>query len=383
MSQERIHVRRCLAVLCSIAASGCNAGPDELATGMDEGASEPLSSGPAWVSEPSPDFDLPEALDGTPDEPSEPEDSTATPSVRARATRTGLASSVLNTMLCMRRFAGQAYNADDQQVEDCNLKPTPWNNTDVMKLFDSKAVPAGGRQTVVVAFAGTRMPNIGDVLRDLQSQVPSWHKNPLDSGLPQLGYVGSGWDARWYNQAKALKGTLDWYIGDAKKNGHGLDLIVVGHSLGGVAATLAGYDIAQYLRNKGLKQQRVFVFSFNSPRLGGTGSRDVYQDALFASRCPASDSDVCLVLRQFTRSLDPVQSVPLNMNHPVWDTPSWPHCSLKAGPGSHADFNFSYCPQFNAPALSYANPLGNHFLAGWDEQLKSAPDDLLEAYSKP
>jgi hypothetical protein len=46
--------------------------------------------------------------------------------------------------------------------------------------------------TLVVAFAGTRHGNKGDLARDLQSQLPSAHVNPLDPTLPRLGLVGGG-----------------------------------------------------------------------------------------------------------------------------------------------------------------------------------------------
>lgn len=243
-----------------------------------------------------------------------------------------------------------------------------------MKVFDS--ISSVHVQLLLFAFAGTRGANAGDILRDLQSQMPRWHKNPLDNGLPQLGYIGSGWDSRWYYQAAKVKGILDWYINDAKNHGKALRVYVVGHSLGAVTATVAGYDIAQYLKGKQLSSHGTFVYSFNAPRLGANGSaRTQYQAALFGSNCPAEGNELCLLLRQFTRNLDAVQSVPLDMAHPVWDV-GGSTCSFNVGDPDRRR-SIGYCTQIHTAALSYSNPFGNHYLAGWDNQIRGLPDETV------
>lgn len=334
-----------------------------------------------WVSTPSAG-ELSAIADPTSATSTDPTSITTTTHDRSRSVR--------ELVLCMRRFAGQAYDTTGASIlEDCGLKPTPWNSTDVMKVWDSKVAFAGASQVIVVAFAGTRMPNAGDVLRDLQSQFAVDHDNPLDRALPGLPSVGSGWDARWYWQAKQLKGALDWYLADAKAGGKMLDVYLVGHSLGAVTATLAGYDVTQYLRARaeGLSGgYRVHVYAFNPPRLGGVEARDLYQDALFASRasCPARAGQTCLVLRQFTRSADAVQSVPVTMRHPVWSTPDpSPRCAEVTGDGKYSGRAIGYCTQINAPALSTVSPLENHQLAGWDDQIMKLGDaELIDGMFK-
>lgn len=336
----------------------------------------------AWVSTPTVE-DLSPISDPTSDTSVDP-DSAASNAAEDRS------RSARALVLCMRRFAGQAYDTAGTSIqEDCGLKPTPWNSTDVMKVWDSKIAFAGGTQAVVFAFAGTRMPNAGDVLRDLQGQFPVDHENPLDRTLPGMPSVGSGWDARWYWQAKHLKGALDWYLADAKVAAKTLDVYLVGHSLGGVTATLAGYDVAQYLRSRaeGLSGgYRVHVFAFNPPRLGGTEARDRYQDALFASRatCPARDGQTCLLMRQFTRTSDAVQGVPLSMHHPVWSTPDpSPRCADVTGDGKYSGRSIGYCTQINAPALSTLSALENHHLASWDDQIRTLGDaELIDGMFK-
>jgi hypothetical protein len=66
------------------------------------------------------------------------------------------------------------------------------------------------------------------------------------------------------------------------------------------------------------------------------------------------------------------------MTHPVWNTPDpSPRCDHRVGPGKYNGKSVAYCTQINAPALSYWNPLENHFLAGWDDQIRSLGDAEL------
>lgn len=278
-------------------------------------------------------------------------------------------------MKCMRRFAGQAYEWNNANLHsDCALKPTPWNSTDVMKVFDGVH---GNAEMVVIAFAGTH--GLGDLARDAQSLSWTWHKNPLNPALPQLGNVGRGWHVRWNNQVAQthLTGILDWYKWHARTNNRQLQIVVTGHSLGAVTATLAGYDIAQYLRGNASPWQ-VYVYAFNPPRLGFTLPRDNYQNALFESRCPASGNQICLTMRQFTRNGDPVQSVPPAMMHPVWQTAAG---SATVGAGVRAGQNLGYCPQLNAAGVSGPWPwaaLANHKLETWDAQIDQMSGNQID-----
>jgi hypothetical protein len=291
------------------------------------------------------------------------EPSSAAPGVEPQALTEAQRKSRREALKCLQRFANQAYTVNNALLKpDCNLKPTPWNSTDVMKVFDgaSKDIEA-----VVIAFAGTH--DLGDFLQDLKSLKPVMHSNPLNPALPQLGSVGKGWDVRWHNQASAhFKQMLEWYRNDARTHNRRLGIIVTGHSLGGVTATLAGYDIAQYLRGNATPWS-VYVTAFNPPRLGLSGARDKYQDALFASRCPAAGNDICLTLWQMTRAQDPFHTYPPGMSHAVWQT-AWGNPTV--GPGPHQGQNLGYCPQLHTASLFKPwAPLASHRLGSWAAQI--------------
>jgi len=224
---------------------------------------------------------------------------------------------------CMLAFAIQAYLTDGLRITGVGgFEPTPRLSSDVMKTWEK--VTADG-VNVVIAFAGTRAGNLGDMWRDLQSQKLRPHANALDPSLGSVGSVGAGWSERWRRQARP-SGAEREQLGDALKAYaaqaaacHGPLLVtVIGHSLGAAVASVAGNDIAQFLKAQEV-ESKTTVYSFNAPRMGSKQAQDRYQEKLAQGRdAPAAGRHGPLVLRQFTRHGDPVQSVPFNQCHPMW-----------------------------------------------------------------
>jgi hypothetical protein len=276
-------------------------------------------------------------------------------------------------LICELNFAQEAYKSVDGRANVCAYGYQRDISRDVMKVWrysnrNTKTV------YIAVGFAGTRFPDPGDILRDLQSEFYVDHSSPLSptTASPTMR-VGRGWEARWRTQATtANRGEVNFatWLGaeawSARIGGYKLHVTVSGHSLGAVTATLAGFDIAGFLGASGTSHH-VSVVAFNPPRLGAPSARDAYQGRLFGSGCARSDfrSDrPCLTLRQMTRSGDPVQSVPVDpiwgYHHPVWQsTPN----ARGVGGGAYGNRELPYCAQNNASSRGFA--LANHDLDSW------------------
>lgn len=289
----------------------------------------------------------------------------APPAPEAPDSRTADRRAILE---CMRVFAEQAYSSNgDKITEVAGFQPVGQASTDVMKIWQGESPDT---LNIVLAFAGTRSSDKGDMARDVQSQVPSPHVNPLDPGLPSLGHVGMGWRKRWTRQAQVrLDGGLP--LGDmlalraaqAQAQGKPLLVNVTGHSLGAATATVAGYDIANFLHSRSvLSQTQVVVF--NPPRMGSVGAEVRYQQALLAGSHAGMGSGPgpSLQLHQFTRALDPVQSVPLFMHHPTWHKPS----GLSARSANNPELvGLAQDSNYHATAVDRVNLGANHHLGAW------------------
>lgn len=194
---------------------------------------------------------------------------------------------------CMRACAGEAYTADLEKIPDVGrLRFAAELSTPTLKCWES----ASHRDVlaVVVGFSGTRMEEADDLLCDLKSQIAHPHVNPLDGRLPQLGHVGAGWQERWQAEARARRGgglhladILAGYVATARERRQQLSVSVVGHSLGAVVATLASFDMANYLGASGANG-KVSTYAFNPPRLGLKGVEDAYRRALASGVVPGT-----------------------------------------------------------------------------------------------
>lgn len=272
---------------------------------------------------------------------------------------------------CMRTCAGEAYTADLANVPDIGKLQfeTPMSSPR-LKLWHGTS---GDVLTIVLGFSGTRMEEMDDLLCDVKSQIARPHSNSFDQHLPALGEVGSGWQEWWRSEALlprgagvCMKDVLVRYAEMAKESGKALSVSLAGHSLGAAVATLAGFDIAHFLRMGGTVG-KVSIYAFNPPRLGSKGIETQYMGTL-ASRPVSEGSALCFSLRQFTRDLDPVQSAPLFMHHPHWssDGDRDANCNNKVSGDRLA--NFITCTD---RAASSVNLSLNHELSLWREYFTS------------
>lgn len=290
---------------------------------------------------------------------------------------------------CMRACAGEAYTADLGKVSDVGqLRFAAEMSSPTLKCWESAS--RHDVQAVVVAFSGTRMEEADDLLCDLKSQMAHPHINPLDRRLPQLGHVGAGWQERWQAEALARRGDdqhmaeiLAGYAAAARERRQPLSVSVVGHSLGAVVATLASFDIANFLGTSGA-HGKVSTYAFNPPRLGLKGVEDTYRRAL-ASLAGPQEGALRFTLRQFTRNMDPIQSVPLFMQHPDW------------ADGTHRGRGGTYAAEarggvrivtYNDEAASRVNLSLNHELSLWKTAIASGMSDaalhsLFDGRPKP
>ncbi|MHA6822809.1 XopAP family type III secretion system effector [Ralstonia pseudosolanacearum] len=290
---------------------------------------------------------------------------------------------------CMRACAGEAYTADLGQVPHVGqLRFAGELSTPTLKCWES--VAHRDVLAVVVGFSGTRMEETEDLLCDLKSQIAHPHVNPLDGRLPRLGHVGAGWQERWQAEALARRGgglrmaeILAGYAATARERRQPLSVSVVGHSLGAVVATLASFDIANFLGASGVHGQ-VSTYAFNPPRLGRTGVEDTYRSALARLAAP-QEGALRFTLRQFTRHMDPIQSVPFFMQHPDW------------AEGGHRGRGGAYAAEarggvrivtYNDEAASRVNLSLNHELSLWKTAIASGMSDaalhsLFDGRPKP
>lgn len=289
---------------------------------------------------------------------------------------------------CYVSFAQEAYNGVSGRPNVCGFFYEPQLSTNVMKVWGNYS-PATRTTHHVVAFAGTRPTNVGDWLRDLESETTVTHVSPITPVVASSTMrVGRGWEARWKTQATVQTSVGTNYAADlafrawiARNRGdpainHRLHLTVVGHSLGAVTATLAGYDIAGYMAAK-KALHHIQVVSFNAPRLGLSDARLAYQGRLRSCRVGQYTRDTpCLTLKQLTRSFDPVQSLPVGgFAHPVWQT-----ALNSKNMGAPSNLQLTYCPQYNAPARTW-NPflaVANHDLGHWRTNIGSMPGSHLD-----
>jgi hypothetical protein len=287
-------------------------------------------------------------------------------------------------LTCDLQAANEAYNSVDGRPSLCGLYYMRDVSTNVLKVW-SKASFGTRTHTITIGFAGTRPTYPGDIGRDFQSQAYATHTTPLASSIPYgTMYVGNGFEARWDNQAATGLAT---FLRDAIKTnldrGYKMRVFVAGHSLGGVTATLAGFDIDGMLAKSGVTYS-VTVTAFNPPRLGWNNARYEYQKRLFTT-CNEGDfgrNQSCLVLRQMTRTGDPVHGLPLGFSHPVWQTAN--NAIRGVGPGPYGNnAELPYCSQYHAPRRSWVNPNANHDLAAWGTNIANIPNSHLDCMFLP
>ncbi|WP_320534045.1 lipase family protein [Robbsia andropogonis] len=266
---------------------------------------------------------------------------------------------------CMRMCAGEAYAVTTNNVATVEgLTLCTNHSTTAMKVWEVTTHP--DTLVVVLGFAGTRMTDMGDIRCDFNGQIPQTHSNPLGDDLPSLGAIGGGWLQRWHTEAGTIRpgerqiaAFLEHYAHMARKDAKTLRISIAGHSLGAVVGTLAGFDIATFLRTKGVKGS-VSAYAFNPPRLGPKGIAATYRNAW----TEAGDGTMDFTLRQFTRCLDPIQSLPMLMEHPHWSGDTGGMIAKYSAKGLML---YTY----NDRAIDRLNVGANHDIGPWQKVIAS------------
>jgi hypothetical protein len=264
-------------------------------------------------------------------------------------------------------------------------------SNDVLKDWVWRGTSDGQPITeIVLGFAGTRAgerAGIGDVLRDLEGQVPAWNYNPLTGTRELTHATAEGFQRRWVNQATASLGgqtlvqRMVAVVAEARAAGGSVQVVTTGHSLGGATAELAAYSLSSYLATSGVRAG-AYAYSFNAPRIGFNGpgfgrySLGWYAETLGASQCPSSPDHAalaadrrCLGIRKFARRFDPVSSVPLLASSPVWNTE---YESRRSGRGAR-DVVLGYCPMLYSRAFRL-----NPHSSIWSAEISNIPDGHID-----
>lgn len=287
---------------------------------------------------------------------------------------------------CMVIAARESYSPlDETPARLCDAVLTePFEHldeygADVLRVFKRQFDSEGQAHVeIVIAFTGTRAPDTGDIARDLESQILVDYNNELideRTGIAPLSgdeKVGGGFDSRWENFASIVKDAIIAIESDASASSQNQDsatsIMIVGHSLGAATATRAAFDL-----NRSLAGRRIVLWSFNSPRIGNTAFAQAYADSIVT--CELQDSG-CFMVRQFTRSGDPIHKLPLLMKHPVWN-PDLDEDKRKST-GEVAERELDYCAHYHAPKESTLNLPQNHKLDLWRVDLYAIPPGHLE-----
>ncbi|WP_429001965.1 XopAP family type III secretion system effector [Xanthomonas euvesicatoria] len=278
----------------------------------------------------------------------------------------------------MRACAGESYKGDPATVADIDgLHLNVPMSTRRLKLWERETDDV---IVAVLGFSGTCLNATDDLLCDMKSQIAQVHVNVFDERLPTLGRVGAGWQEWWQSEAQlpradgtVMKDVLKRYTNRARESGKALSMSLTGHSLGAAAATLAGFDITHFLRAAGAPG-KISIYSFNPPRLGPAGADTHYMQSL-----RSNDSELRFTLRQFTRALDPIQSVPFFMHHPHWDHPG----AADERAGSTSGDRFAQFITVTDGPASTVNLADNHELTLWRSYFlsKIEPGDLQRIFS--
>lgn len=283
---------------------------------------------------------------------------------------------------CMVIAARAAYADADTKTAICDELLTepfeymPDHSTDVLKIFKRRINRLGSDHVeVIISFAGTRATDIGDILRDIQSQIPKDYENYLGAphnnaqSLKGDERTGAGFDRRWENHANTVQNALQLIETESQQLAllPATTITLVGHSLGAAVAARAAFDL-----NRTIEGQRIVLWSFNSPRIGNSAFADSFTASL--KKCGNLDQG-CFMIRKFSRSTDIVHDVPLLLSQTLWNTEQ--DIDLRTKLGEASDRDLGYCPQYHAPRASLFELGKNHKLDTWVTDLDEMPADHL------
>jgi len=200
--------------------------------------------------------------------------------------------------------------------------------------------------------------------------------------------VGGGWELRWNQVAKevnhgAIRNVLVELAQASQRTGEHVEINVVGHSLGGVVAELAGLDVEDVMNRLGANYE-VNVVAFNPPKIGS-------QDFVNEYRRRLKERPRRFRISVFTREGDLVDDVPTDYFgivagyfHQVIDNVRYDNLTPLCSPFmfGETDNPLAVDPEDQAKKLPYAPrlhvtrpfPYGAHSIDSWvgnhDESIK-------------
>ena len=236
----------------------------------------------------------------------------------------------------------------------------------------------GGTAPLVVVVGMRGTANAADAIQDAKSATWTRYQTVFPGTgafVPNVN-IPRGWQSQWHTQAakvvahgRTLNRLLGGFMTSAIVGRRELHLYVVGHSLGAATATVAGYDIAQlyaaFARSYGFRHV-VQVYAFNSPRTSTWAFLRSFRQEYIAALAPGGPS---LRIRMFQRTGDPVGALPPYAQHAV--------NQVGNGDRRQGNLDLGYCPFYTGKRLSWLNPVANHALSAWRDELIRMPDSLV------
>jgi pimeloyl-ACP methyl ester carboxylesterase len=301
----------------------------------------------------------------------------------------------------MNEFSVQAYVPADSVADEyrgCQI-------VDGMKSDIFKFYACGPTYNdYILAFAGTR-PGltgefVGDFLRDIEAEAMTSFTESLSQAVAihPNRLTAQGFLTRTENIVGRNGFAADFRdvfsIADqhAKIAAFPFTLHIVGHSLGGAAAELAGQMFSDYFLRQNIAGL-VRVYSFESPRIGfvnrydfakaGSQGLSWYGDSLIAGQAGSQDVrdrliqglplSHSLVIRKFSRRFDPVSSVPALRPLFAAKPAVWVETNnvKRTGEGLF-DRSLNYCPMYYSTKFMW-NPHSND----WGAEIDEMPNDHL------
>jgi cysteine-rich repeat protein len=140
---------------------------------------------------------------------------------------------------------------------------------------------------IIVVFRGTVLTDIGDLLLDIRGALTSTKNaiNPL-SNEAENGRIGAGFNTLSYNYLKMYGDDIMHEIALARQAKRRVEIITIGHSLGGISAEIASFWFSKALQLQHPNDKNIVVtnHSFNSPRGADQNFRADYEAEVVAGR---------------------------------------------------------------------------------------------------
>jgi hypothetical protein len=211
------------------------------------------------------------------------------------------------TSVCAHRVSEVAYDGPSSRPSSISCEGQTYRYRGAYSSNVLAVYATSDNKRVIFGWRGSS--DLGDWLRNLQSATLSARiDNPYCSGKPSV-VVGSGWAARVWNTRFLVNDWLDDHLSQVD------EILVTGHSLGGVSANLSGHFIAEcFSQQGGSSAARTSVVAFNPPRM----TYSAYASSTQHMRTVLSGANADVRALSFIRWGDIVHDLPAGYLH-VYD----------------------------------------------------------------